>query len=86
MRKTKQLNSKRKIRNKSKKGGYRKQKYQIRNKTQKRRQRNTRRMKGGNKFAFVGKPWNPSNIDSWGLTNYYSLKDYFGRMNIQPAR
>ena len=86
MRKTKQLNSKRKIRNKSKKGGYKKQKYQRRNKTQKRRQRNTRRMNGGNKIAFVGKPWNPSNIDSWGLTNYYSLKDYFGRMNIQPAR
>ncbi len=90
MRKTRQLNSKRKIRNKSRKGGYRKQKqrqrHQLRRKTEKRKQRNTRRMRGGNKVAFVGEPWSPSNIDTWGLTNYYSLKDYFGRMNIQPAR
>jgi hypothetical protein len=85
MRKSRKFNPKRRIKNKSKKGGYRRQKYQLRKKTQKRRQRNTRRMRGGNLVARVGEPWSPSNIDTWGSTNYYSLKDYFGRMNIRPG-
>ena len=84
MRKSRQLNLKRKIK-KSKRGGYRRQRQHL-TKRIKRRVRNTRRMKGGNIVSRVGKPWDPSNIDSWGETNYYSLKDYFGRMNIHPAR
>tara|TARA_B100000965_G_C19079174_1_gene535482 strand:+ start:72 stop:332 length:261 start_codon:yes stop_codon:yes gene_type:complete len=86
MRKSRQLNSKRKTKIKSKKGGYRRQRYQGRKRTLKRLKRTTRRMRGGNLVSRVGEPWNPSNIDTWGLTNYYSLKDYFARMNIQPSR
>lgn len=85
MRKSRRLNSKRKLRI-SKKGGYKRQRQRFNKKTHKRRLRNTRRMKGGNIIARVGKPWDPSNIDSWGSTNYYSLKDYFGRMDLKPAR